>query len=205
MRPIRTTRFRATCLVFAPGPTRAFPACRPTSRTIPFDLPGRHPGHHRPTSYAGRFFGVVDTVNGVGSNTNTATWTFNNILVPLDPKLGPLVDNGGPTVTHALLAGSPALNMGNPAAVAGVGTVPQFDQRGAPFGRVFGGRIDIGAFEQQSLNWVVDTLADESDGNYGPGDLSLREAINLARGSFSPSTRSRSPRHSPPAARPPSI
>ena len=37
---------------------------------------------------SGRFFGVVDTVNGVGSNTNTATWTFNNILVPIDPMLG---------------------------------------------------------------------------------------------------------------------
>jgi hypothetical protein len=53
---------------------------------------------------------------------------------------------------------------------------------------VFGGRIDIGAVEQQSLNWVVDTLADESDGNYGPGDLSLREAISLARGSLGPAT-----------------
>ena len=68
----------------------------------------------------GRFFGVVDTVNGVGSNTNTATWTFNNILVPIDPMLGPLADNGGPTLTHALLAGSPAIDAGDPAAVAGV-------------------------------------------------------------------------------------
>jgi Right handed beta helix region/Chlamydia polymorphic membrane protein (Chlamydia_PMP) repeat len=138
--------------------------------------------------YAGQFFGVVDTVNGVGSNTNAATWTFNSILVPLDPKLGPLADNGGPTLTHALLAGSPAVDAGDPAAVVGVGGVPQFDQRGAPFGRVFAGRVDVGAVEQQSLNWVVDTLADESDGNYGPGDLSLREAIKLARGSFIPST-----------------
>ena len=138
--------------------------------------------------FGGQFFGVVDTVNGVGSNTNSAIWTFNSILVPLDPKLGPLADNGGPTLTHTLLAGSPAVGAGDPAAVAGVGEVPQFDQRGAPFGRVFDGRIDVGAVEQQSLNWVVDTLADESDGNYGPGDLSLREAINLARGSFIPST-----------------
>ena len=82
----------------------------------------------------GRFFGVVDTVNGVGSNTNTATWTFNNVLLPIDPKLGPLADNFGPTMTHALLADSPARDMGDPAAVAGVGGVPQFDQRGAPFG-----------------------------------------------------------------------
>ena len=95
---------------------------------------------------------MVDTVNGVGSNTDTATWTFNDILVPIDPKLGPLADNGGPTLTHALLAGSPAIDAGDPAAVAGVGSVPAFDQRGAPFGRVSTAtqcpaRIDIGAFE----------------------------------------------------------
>ncbi len=39
--------------------------------------------------------------------------------------------------------------MGDPAAMAGVDGVPQFDQRGAPFTRVHGGRIDIGAFESQ--------------------------------------------------------
>ncbi len=32
-----------------------------------------------------------------------------------DPLLGPLQDNGGPTLTHALLAGSPAIDAGNPA------------------------------------------------------------------------------------------
>ncbi len=63
--------------------------------------------------------------------------------------LGPLADNGGPTLTHALLPGSPAINAGDPAAMAGVGGVPVNDQRGAPFTRVYGGRIDIGAFESQ--------------------------------------------------------
>src|SRR5262249_60978306 len=33
--------------------------------------------------------------------------------VPIDPLLGPLVDNGGPTFTHALLPGSPAIDQGN--------------------------------------------------------------------------------------------
>ncbi len=70
---------------------------------------------------------------------------------PIDPLLGPLADNGGPTMTHALLAGSPAINRGDLTALAGVGGVPEFDQRGAPFGRVFNGRIDIGAFELQPM------------------------------------------------------
>jgi hypothetical protein len=72
---------------------------------------------------------------------------------PIDPKLGPLAANGGPTFTHALLPKSPALDTGDPAAIAGVAGVPIYDQRGAPFARVFDGvagggkRIDIGAFE----------------------------------------------------------
>ncbi len=65
----------------------------------------------------------------------------------INPLLGPLADNGGPTLTHALLAGSPAINRGDPAAVAGVDGVPMHDQRGKPFIRIFGGRIDIGAVE----------------------------------------------------------
>ena len=51
-----------------------------------------------------------------------------------DPKLGPLVNNGGPTfldgsrmLTMAPLPGSPAINAGDPSAVAGVGTVPAND------------------------------------------------------------------------------
>jgi len=67
----------------------------------------------------------------------------------INPRLGQLTDNGGPTMTHALLPGGPAINAGNPAAKAGVGGVPLYDQRGEPFTRVYGGRIDIGAFEAQ--------------------------------------------------------
>jgi hypothetical protein len=64
-----------------------------------------------------------------------------------DPLLGPLQDNGGPTLTHALLPGSPAINAGDPNFTPG----PVNDQRGAPFVRVFHGRIDIGSFEVQPL------------------------------------------------------
>ena len=63
-----------------------------------------------------------------------------------DPLLGPLADNGGPTLTHALLPGSPAINAGDP----GAASLPEFDQRGPGFPRVAAGRIDIGAFELPS-------------------------------------------------------
>lgn len=60
-----------------------------------------------------------------------------------DPLLGPLANNGGPTLTHALGAGSPAIDTGN--------NIPNFpnDQRGAGFDRVVGAAADIGAFEVQ--------------------------------------------------------
>jgi hypothetical protein len=62
-----------------------------------------------------------------------------------DPMLGPLQDNGGPTFTHALLPGSPAIDAGDPSFTQ----PPSRDQRGCPFVRVFNGRIDVGSFEAQ--------------------------------------------------------
>jgi hypothetical protein len=58
---------------------------------------------------------------------------------PIGPKLGPLQDNGGPTQTHALLLGSPAIDKA--VAVEGITT----DQRGVA--RPQGAAPDIGAFE----------------------------------------------------------
>jgi hypothetical protein len=70
-------------------------------------------------------------LNGPGDQINT------------DPLLGPLQDNGGPTLTHMLLPGSPAIEAGDPNF-----TPPPFhDQRGPCFYRVFGRRIDVGSVE----------------------------------------------------------
>jgi len=60
---------------------------------------------------------------------------------PIDPLLGPLQNNGGPTFTHALLPGSPAVDTGTNA------LAPATDQRGPGFPRIINGIIDIGAFE----------------------------------------------------------
>ena len=56
------------------------------------------------------------------------------------PLLGPLAANGGATLTHALLAGSPAIDGGSAAC-------PATDQRG--ISRPQGVACDIGAFERQ--------------------------------------------------------
>ncbi len=69
-----------------------------------------------------------------------------------DPQLGSLQNNGGPTATHALLAGSPAIDAGTPTGCRdNLGALLSTDQRGAtrPFdGNGDGtGQCDIGAFE----------------------------------------------------------
>ncbi|MEW6359460.1 MAG: choice-of-anchor Q domain-containing protein, partial [Planctomycetota bacterium] len=119
---------------------------------------------------------------------NTAGWTPGagsaNNVTGVDAMVGPLANNGGPTQTHALLAGSPAINAGsNPLGLTN-------DQRGAPFVRVYNGQADIGAFEAQVAPFalVVDTLVDENDADYSLGDLSLREAIAVANGSIGADT-----------------
>jgi parallel beta-helix repeat protein len=64
---------------------------------------------------------------------------FNNA-----PGLGSLANNGGPTQTLSLQAGSPAIDAGNNALIPpGV----NFDQRGTGFPRVLGSAVDMGAFE----------------------------------------------------------
>ena len=100
-----------------------------------------------------------------GGGMVTATAAYNLIrksvglpggsLSDAPPMLGPLADNGGPTWTRALLPGSSAIDAGDPTAVAGVASVPLFDQRGTGHSRVMdgddsgGARIDVGAFEVQ--------------------------------------------------------
>jgi subtilisin family serine protease len=60
-------------------------------------------------------------------NTNGCTLTSDTTgnIVGQDPLLGPLQDNGGPTLTHALLPGSPAIDQGSCDDVT-------TDQRGVP-------------------------------------------------------------------------
>jgi hypothetical protein len=65
---------------------------------------------------------------GAGSQSNT------------DPQLGPLTNNGGPTATLAIGAGSPAVDAGRPGCAA-------VDQRGVPRPEPPGGACDVGAFE----------------------------------------------------------
>jgi CSLREA domain-containing protein len=83
--------------------------------------------------------GFTNGVNGdlVGTAAN-----------PIDPKLGPLANNGGRTRTHALLAESRAIDAGDNS------ILPPTDQRGGGFPRKKDGNgdgaatVDIGAYER---------------------------------------------------------
>lgn len=86
--------------------------------------------------------GIADSSSGFDSADNLLGSTAN----PVNPHLGPLQNNGGPTPTLALLPGSRAINAGDNSALSLTGA---FDQRGRDFARMAIGTIDIGAFEVQ--------------------------------------------------------
>ena len=111
----------------------------------------------------------------------------------VDPKLGPLADNGGATWTHALLAGSPAVDaILSGSNGCGIGT----DQRGAA--RPQGAGCDIGAFERTPLTVTstVDaagTLAKRTGAATVRGTLTCSEpaAVALQVGVSQPQTKGR--------------
>lgn len=103
-----------------------------------------------------------------------------------DPNLGPLADNGGPTQTHALLPGSPAIDTGDNS-ICAAPPVNNLDQRGVA--RPQGVYCDIGAFElEQTPGPSIETLIgffDQSIVNggligIGPGKSSAKR-LNALR------------------------
>ena len=81
-----------------------------------------------------------------------------------EPRLAPLGDNGGPTFTHEILPGSPAIDAADDSAA------PETDQRGVA--RPQGRASDIGAFEVEREIRFVEGDAD-GDGAVGLSDLRL--------------------------------
>jgi hypothetical protein len=96
--------------------------------------------------------------NLIGNNADTTITPTTGDQIgtaasPINPQLAPLANNGGPTQTHALLANSPALDAGDNCVLTNICASPNpgfaltTDQRGTPFNRLVGNRVDIGAFE----------------------------------------------------------
>ncbi len=89
--------------------------------------------------------GIITDAGHNLSSDNSCAFTNVGSLNNTDPKLGPFADNGGPTLTMALLPGSPAIDAGDDSAA------PSTDQRGFP--RPFGAASDIGACEYTPPTW----------------------------------------------------
>jgi uncharacterized repeat protein (TIGR01451 family) len=110
---------------------------------------------------------VSGTIESQGHNLiSNASWGMGFVasdLLNVNPLLGPLQDNGGPTLTEALLPGSPAIDAGSNS-ISGL-TVPTTDQRGAlrgPAGLHAGSTVDIGAYEASS-SYLVTSTTDSYD------------------------------------------
>jgi hypothetical protein len=99
--------------------------------------------------------GMTGISNGVNGNQ------VGSASSPLDPLLGALADNGGPTETVALLAGSPALNAGDPAQL-GVA-----DQRGV----ARSGGVNVGAYQASASAFALTTSGAITAGS--PFDLTV--------------------------------
>jgi Ca2+-binding RTX toxin-like protein len=100
-----------------------------------------------------------------------------------DPRLAALSDNSGPSATHALLRGSPAINGGKPG--GGANACEPLDQRGVS--RALGGRCDIGAYELVrcgglAVNRVGTGARDVLFGTPGPDGFLLFGGNDVARG-----------------------
>ena len=99
------------------------------------------------------FFGYPDAAgtfdadaNNLIGDTSGSSGFSGSDLIGMNPLLASLANNGGPTLTHAIPVNSPARNKGDNTGA------PSTDQRG--LARIFGGAIDIGAFELQGLDPV---------------------------------------------------
>jgi hypothetical protein len=101
--------------------------------------------------FASDGFNLVGNNSGATISNAKPSDQIGTAIAPIDPLLGPLQDNGGPTFTHALLPGSPAKDQGESSGSTS-------DQRGFErpvdlpgIANAAGGDgADIGAFEVAS-------------------------------------------------------
>ncbi len=103
--------------------------------------------------------------NLIGNTGGSSGWIDSDLLNQ-DALLGPLQDNGGPTKTHALLVGSPALNA-IPKGTNGCGTTITKDQRGVK--RPQAGKCEIGSLEEDVPPTVTSVVPLEGATGIAPG------------------------------------
>ncbi|MEM7313202.1 MAG: choice-of-anchor Q domain-containing protein, partial [Planctomycetota bacterium] len=114
--------------------------------------------------------------SALDANGNVIGGATNGVV---DPMLGPLQDNGGPTLTHMPMAGSPVIEAGDPSIMDGT------DQRG--FDRVFdgntlmdGGIVDMGSVEFGSMGSDDPSPDFDGDGDADCEDIDALQADIIA-------------------------
>ena len=104
--------------------------------------------------------------NNIFSDASCLTGGANQVVA--DTGIGPLQDNGGPTLTHALLRNSPAIGAGN--------GCPVTDQRGI----VRKADCDIGAYHWRGFDSADIVVNSTADSVADDGACTLREALIAA-------------------------
>ena len=107
--------------------------------------------------------------------SNAGTLVGGSTILAVNPLLGPLANNGGPTLTLLPRIGSPAIDAGVTSADAGLTT----DQRGLP--RLVGDAVDLGAVEAS----IVPFVFKNTDSGYGSLRYAVTYATNNATVTFS--------------------
>ncbi len=122
--------------------------------------------------------------NLIGSchNCGLTNGVNGNQIGVANPGLGPLADNGGPTFTHPLLAGSPAIDAGDNSAVTNPPfSGPPFTDQRVSFSRIVDGDsngttiVDIGAYERQGN--LIDTVNPPAGRTSGGQEIVLAGAF----------------------------
>lgn len=114
--------------------------------------------------------------NLIGDITDCTFTPVTGDIVNADPLIGPLTNNGGPTDTHALLQGSPAIDGGNPTGCTDQDGNPlATDQRGIV--RPQGDTCDIGAFEFEVVEFIQVSIDVKPGGGKNSINLSSRGKV----------------------------
>lgn len=140
--------------------------------------------------------------NGINLSGNSGLNLSSANYIGDNARLGLLANNGGTTQTHALLSGSPALNVGNNCVLTadgcGIGNPALTnDQRGSGFPRLQNTAVDIGAVESargvvlnansSGAGSLFQTIADATAGDtitFDPSFFALPRTIPVTGGNL---------------------